>query len=346
MTTHANQTILLVGGGTGGHILPMLPLARELRTRGASVHLVLANTPLDRAIATQNDEGFPITFLWCGKLYRYATWRFVPAFCSVLAGLVQAFWLLIRLRPHSVFFKGGYVGVPVLIVLRLFFRRIPIFVHESDASGGLLTRMACKYAVKTFESFGDDPHPLFYVPPESDTTPPLPSSEEKAPKTLLVLGGSQGAQFLNDLALEIAGKMGNEWHIILVSGRGKMPEDAPKNVSVYDMLPARELWGIVRRCDIVLTRGGSNSLFEIFAAHKPAIVIPLPGAAQDHQSANARYFEAQNLCRVFPQSDATTTQVLSVMTQIMQDETMHTSLMQKNIHPHVRGVAEAIIHRQ
>ena len=326
--------VLLIGGGTGGHILPLEPLARELVKKGVKVTFLLADQPLDRAIAEQNLTRYDVRYLSTGKIRRYWSWQNFVDGIKIIRSIWNARKLLKELQPDVLFFKGGFVGFPILVACRYLMRfRGKIYTHESDISGGVMTRWAGKKADKVFESFGrENVYPLFFVREASHT-----SAKKDGKKSLLIFGGSQGAKSLNELVAEVSPQLIENFDITLITGRGKQVH-AP-NITQYESLPAAKLAGKLHAADLVISRGGANSLFEIMHAQKPALIIPLASVARNHQEKNARYFSDKNLCHMLVEKDLNAKSFLAALEQLDKDAPALQAELQKY---HLQSAAEKI----
>ncbi|HEY4509506.1 hypothetical protein A2671_02165 [Candidatus Kaiserbacteria bacterium RIFCSPHIGHO2_01_FULL_49_13] len=307
--------ILFAGGGTGGHIFPIIAIARELRQSYKEKNLELFYMgPQDRfgdvLLSQENINTFTVK---AGKLRRIDS---PAAFFQNLGGLLfvtplgicKAFKILFFLSPDLIFSKGGYGAIPATVAGRIL--RIPVFLHESDIVPGKANRSAEKFALEIFTSF-----PFTrYFPPKKILLVGNPirkrllsGSREDATQLfqlmggkpiLLIMGGSQGAQRLNDMLLGILEEALNQFEIIHQTGEAnfKAVEAETKamiseeNLAYYHpvaFLEENEIRHAYAAADFIVNRSGSGSIFEIAALGKPSILIPLPEAAQNHQVENA-----------------------------------------------------------
>ena len=331
--------ILLIGGGTGGHILPLVPLARELEKKEIWTEILLADAALDRSLAEQNFTDMTVHFFHADKIRRYASWRNLLAPFTILTSLYRASTVLAEIKPDAIFFKGGFVGFPFLIAARIRFRGITLFSHESDISAGALTKLAKKWCHRTFESFGTPPMPLYYSPEEKPVQK-ASSLKKKKKAQLLVLGGSLGAQWINETLEKECNDICDKFDVFLVSGKRKQILCSASNFEQTELLPANELSKKLRESDIVVSRAGANSLFEIIAAKKPSVIIPLPSAARDHQRQNAHWFEEKGLCRVLEQDSKKT--LLNTLLEAQNDAVMTKKLQKSMIKNAASEIAEII----
>jgi UDP-N-acetylglucosamine--N-acetylmuramyl-(pentapeptide) pyrophosphoryl-undecaprenol N-acetylglucosamine transferase len=306
-----HKKILLIGGGTGGHIVPLKNLAKELVLKKCIVELIVSDSELDKKITNENFAEFPIYFFKTDKIRRYLSWQNLLAPFKIIKSIFSARKLLSEIKPDVVFFKGGFVGFPFFIALVLSNFRGKIYGHESDIESGKLTKLLEKKATKIFYSFGEPAYPLFYSEKNPAKSPSSDSSPNKK-KKLLVFGGSQGAQFINELVEKNLDKLTKKFDVTLVTGVGKHVDSPLRKeyggilgFKQIEMLSAKDLSTEIRKSDLIISRAGANSLFEIISAKKPSLIIPLPSAAKNHQEKNAQFFAKKGLCYIFHQGKDT-----------------------------------------
>jgi len=302
--------ILFTGGGTGGHIFPIIAIAREIRRRKPKDKLEFFYLgPKDEfASILLSQEGINVKTIFAGKIRRYFSFKnFIDIF-KILIGIPQAFFYIFFSTPDLIFSKGGYGSFPV--VLSGWLLRVPIFLHESDTVPGLTNKILGKFALEIFVSF---PRTDFFSPKKMILTGNpirkeiLEGVKEKSNElfnlsgerpVILILGGSQGAQKINDVLLIILPEMLKEFEIIHQCGEKNfkqvkaeantvIPEELRKYYHIFPFLRESEMAHAYQVSDIIISRAGSGSIFEIAAAGKPSILIPLKTAAQNHQIKNA-----------------------------------------------------------
>jgi UDP-N-acetylglucosamine--N-acetylmuramyl-(pentapeptide) pyrophosphoryl-undecaprenol N-acetylglucosamine transferase len=310
--------IVFAGGGTGGHIFPIIAIIRELRK--------ISNEKLEFFYIGPKDEfarifvpfeNVEIKWIVCGKIRRYLNFQsffqnLIDLF-KIPIGIFQSFFYLFLINPDLIFSKGGYGSIPTVVAGWIL--RIPIFLHESDSVPGLANRFLAKFATEIFTSFPKTP----YFPLEKIIVVGNPIRTEllggdkkeaieyfkitKEKPVILILGGSQGAQRINDKILIILNKLLENFELIHQTGERNFKEvvseaeaiireELRKYYHPFPFLKEDELKKAYAICDLVVARAGSGTIFEIAASGKPSILIPLPESAQDHQLENAySYFE-------------------------------------------------------
>ncbi|MCF7831117.1 UDP-N-acetylglucosamine--N-acetylmuramyl-(pentapeptide) pyrophosphoryl-undecaprenol N-acetylglucosamine transferase [Candidatus Gracilibacteria bacterium] len=334
------KKVLFIGGGTGGHIYPLRNLVDELIKNKAQVEVVVADQKLDREIIKENFADLTVHYFKTGKIRRYLSLQNFLDISLIIKSFFTARDLLKRVNPDVIFFKGGFVGFPFLIAAKFLINfHGQIFSHESDISPGFLTKLATKYSDETFHSFGQNPKPLFYTPLSKEKSP----EHSNRIKKLLFFGGSQGAQFINDLFTNCHDKILKDYQVTLVTGPGKKISLNHPNLQQYELLSVEKLAQEIKTSDLVVARAGANSLFEIIAAKKPSIIIPLPSVARNHQLKNAMFFKKKGLCSVLEQKDANPNTLLDLITETMNDEKIKKSLDSSNIRNSAAEIAQKIL---
>ena len=326
--------ILLVGGGTGGHIFPLYNLVNSLISEGAETHLIVNDSFLDKKIVqkTFTQTSLNTHYLKAHKLhYHFSFSNFINWF-----KILQSFWaarkMIHQIQPDVIFFKGGFVGFPILIAAKWLTNfKGKIYLHDSDILPGALSKLFSKYADQTFSNFGDEPHPLFYWPETEPGLTKKTTNQARALPQILIFGGSQGAQFINELILNNVDKLCKKYRIVLVAGPNKLPDRHPgldpesTNLEIHEFLDQEKLIEQIFCSSLVIARAGA-SMFQVLAAKKPMIAIPLPTAARNHQYHNAQYFNDKGLCYLLEQNNKTQEKFLSMIEKIMNDKKLSTQL--------------------
>jgi UDP-N-acetylglucosamine--N-acetylmuramyl-(pentapeptide) pyrophosphoryl-undecaprenol N-acetylglucosamine transferase len=312
----SRRRVVLTGGGTAGHVTPNIALLPALRARGFEPVYVGSLKGIERRLA--EEAGLPYHAVRTGKLRRYASLQNFLDPIRIGVGVVQATFLLARLRPAVVFSKGGFVGVPV--VLGAWLNRIPVVVHESDLTPGLANRLCFAFARRICLSFRETESQLAGRDAVYTGTPVRQSLREgdrergqrefgldPARRTMLVFGGSQGAQAINAQVRAVLPVLPEDLQILHVCGAGNLDPSLEGCLGYrqYEYLDAE--FGDAFACaDVVVSRAGANSLAELIALQKPAVVIPLPTAvSRGDQIDNARLFADKGYGLVLPQQDLT-----------------------------------------
>jgi len=309
--------IVFTGGGTAGHIFPIIAIVREMKKNYSDRDLRLFYLgPKDEySLSLLVQEGVKVKIITCGKLRRYFSLKNVLDIFKIPIGIIQSFFWLFFWTPDLVFSKGGYGSFPASFGAWIL--RIPIFLHESDVAPGLASRIESKWALEVFTSFEKTeffPKEKIICVGNPIRTGILEGSQSEAERIfklqgkkplILIMGGSQGAQGINNVVLEILPEILENFEIVHQTGQANYSqvkssalalitsESLKKYYHPFPFLNENQLKHILASCDLVVSRAGSGSLFEIAAAGKPCLLVPLPKSAQDHQLKNAYQF-AQN----------------------------------------------------
>ena len=337
-TTGAKR-IIFTGGGTAGHVTPNIALMEPLLREGWEVHYIGSKNGIEKElianIATVTYHGIST-----GKLRRYFSWQnFIDPF-RVIKGYFQARRLIRQIQPDVIFSKGGFVSVPVVLGAG----KLPVVAHESDYSPGLSNRIAARFTDKVCLSFEDT---LAHVAPGKGIftgTPIRPAlysgSREKAlaftgfsgeKPVLLVMGGSLGAQKLNELVRAALPMLCERYEVIHLCGKGKHDcSCAACGYNQYEYIHD-ELPDLFALSDIVLSRAGANSVFELLALNKPSVLVPLTSASsRGDQLLNANYFEKKGYATVVDQNSTTPESLVNAINEVYQQREAYAERMRED----------------
>ena len=303
--------ILFTGGGTGGHIMPLISVIREVKRLHGGDELKLSYIgPRDKEsfelLSKENVKTYTIA---SGKIRRYfSLMNVVDIFFGIPLGFFQSLILILFISPKIVFSKGG--SGATVVTKAAHFWGTPIFIHESDAVPGLSNRSIAKSAKKIFTSFptteffdakkvtivGNPIRKEILTGDKNQAKEMLSLSLERP--VILVIGGSQGAEAINEFILLMLNELLKKYEVIHVAGPKNytrveiqskfiLQGEGSKYYHLYRFLNEVELKNAYQVADVIISRAGASSIFEIAALGKPAILIPLPTAAGNHQSKNA-----------------------------------------------------------
>ncbi|MBN2706779.1 MAG: undecaprenyldiphospho-muramoylpentapeptide beta-N-acetylglucosaminyltransferase [Deltaproteobacteria bacterium] len=305
------RTILFAGGGTGGHLFPGIALAREFCRRQPDTQVVFAGTRRGLEARVIPALGYPLAFLEVHGLVGVSRRRRLQALGNFPKAVIQALILLVRYRPALVVGLGGYASAPVLLAAMI--AGLPWVLQEQNAFPGLVNRVLAPWAAAVFIAFAkarkhlhsrkvyDYGNPLrFRRPlsvPEGITGGAPNDDDERDGFNLLVVGGSQGARVLNQvvpLALMQLWEHYPHLRVVHQSGAhdfaavGKAYAGAGTKAEVIEFID--EIESCYKKADLLICRAGALTLAELGALGKPAILVPFPRAAHDHQTYNAEAF--------------------------------------------------------
>lgn len=314
--------VLLVGGGSGGHVYPLIAVASALDEQAAVKNIQLKLMMIgegDFIKKAAEESKIRYKKISAGKLRRYFSVESIIDLFKIPTSIIQSFWHIFLFMPDAVFSKGGYGSVAPAIVARIFF--IPVFIHESDSIPGLANTMIGRMAETVFLSFKtaekhfEGTKVIFTGNPtrknvfrgDKNTAREFFNLHDPRP-TILIIGGSQGAKIINDVVVSSLVVMTQKFNIIHQCGESQF-EAVKKDVDTilkegthqyaapvqvyyrpYPYFDERQLSLAYSVADIIISRAGANSLFEIAQLGKPAIIIPITQSASNHQYLNAFEF--------------------------------------------------------
>lgn len=281
------KRILLVGGGTAGHIMPLLAVKEALEKKAEFKFM---------AIGSGLNLDFKHKNILVAKWRRYFSFKnFIDLF-KIPLGLLQAFWHIFWFMPSVCFAKGGYASAPAVLLCKIFF--IPIIIHESDSVSGvsnkLLARFAKKICIAYKGAFIGEKVILTGNPIRRNI---IKNKIVNNKPVVLILGGSQGSKFLNEMIIAILPKLLLKADIIHQAGKGNLSDVKLPGYQQIEFI--QDMGSAYAKADIIVTRAGANTLAEISANKKAAIIIPLPSAAQNHQVENAYAYARNQAASVF-----------------------------------------------
>lgn len=292
--------VLIAGGGTGGHVFPGLALADALRDRGLRVGFV--GTPAGLEARAVPAAGYPIDLIPGRQVRGGGVGRAVGGIAALATGVAHARRLLATHRPALVVGVGGYASVAAVVAARL--GRLPVVLMEQNAIPGLanrtlgrLARVVCLGFAEAAPFFpaGRSIHTGNPIRPAVLAAPPSPPHDRLG---LLVFGGSQGASRVNAAAVAALAELGDArgWRVTHQTGTAEhetiAAAYAPLGIDVRVEPFITDMGTAYRGADVVVARAGAMSCAEITAMGLPAVLVPYPYAADDHQRRNAEVLAA------------------------------------------------------
>ncbi|HRH31641.1 MAG TPA: UDP-N-acetylglucosamine--N-acetylmuramyl-(pentapeptide) pyrophosphoryl-undecaprenol N-acetylglucosamine transferase [Candidatus Paceibacterota bacterium] len=335
--------IVLTGGGTGGHFYPIIAIAEEINRIVDKEHIVDANlyyfsdSPFDKTMLYEN--GIRYEWVPAGKWRLYPSLKTIIDMIKVPYGILIALFKLYRLYPDVVVGKGGYASFPTLFAAK--FLRIPVIIHESDTVPGKVSKWAGKFAKKIAISYQDA---IAYFPKEKTawTGQPIraaivkPAQEgakeylrlEEGIPVIAIIGGSQGAQTINNVILDALPDLVKKYEIIHQTGAKNYKEvsetaaiilgDNPdaKHYKPFPFLNDLATKMTAGAADIIISRAGSG-LFEIASWGVPSIVIPITKTNGDHQKKNAYAYARNGSCEVIEEINLTSSVLETAISDLL-----------------------------
>jgi UDP-N-acetylglucosamine--N-acetylmuramyl-(pentapeptide) pyrophosphoryl-undecaprenol N-acetylglucosamine transferase len=292
-------TIVMAGGGTGGHVMPLLAVARELKADGHQSVFIGTRSGFEAKLVPQ--AGFPLEFIEIGGLNRVGLVRTLRSLAQLPFSVLRSRRLLDKYQPAAVFSSGGYAAGPV--VLAALWKRSPLIVMEPNAMPGLTNRKIGRFVHRALLNF---PAAASFFPPGKSEITGLPVRPEffkippkprDAKLTILITGGSQGSRTLNEAARG-SWSYFRENHVPVrfihqtgTAAHAALAQKFAENGMDGEVSPFIDMPAAFARADLVICCGGAGAVAELAAAGKPSILVPLPTAADEHQLRNAEAFQ-------------------------------------------------------
>jgi len=306
-----NKPVLIMAGGTGGHIFPGIAVAQELRARGVPVLWLGATGGMETRVVPQHD--LPIETIAIRGLRRKGVLTALTMPVRLARAVIAARGVLKRHLPRSVLSMGGYAAAPGGLAARM--ARIPLIVHEQNRIAGVTNRLLARFAQRVLTGFSGAFRNEQWVgnPVRASiaqlTPPEQRFAQRHGPLQLLVLGGSQGAQSLNAAVPEVLRRRGSKFPVVVRHQCGEAHFDKARAAYLSagieaDVVPfEKDMAGAYAWADLVICRAGALTLAELAAAGAPAILVPYPHAVDDHQTRNAEAMVAVGGARLVPEGD-------------------------------------------
>jgi UDP-N-acetylglucosamine--N-acetylmuramyl-(pentapeptide) pyrophosphoryl-undecaprenol N-acetylglucosamine transferase len=333
------KKILLTGGGSAGHITVNLALIPMLLESGLEVIYIGSTDGIERELIGNLTE---VTYysIPTGKLRRYFDWKNFTDVFRVLKGIVDAYKIIHREQPKIVFSKGGFVSVPV--VLGSWFNKIPVITHESDLTPGLANRINMNFATKICTTFPDT---LQLLPKDKGefigaiVRPELKQGScakgrsfcqfESTKPVILVAGGSLGSVYINQTVRSLLDQLLTEFQVVHICGKGNLDKSLEQPGYKQFEYVSNELADLICLADLVISRAGSNFIFEFLALKKPMILIPLPKkSSRGDQIDNAKIFQKQGFAEVILEENLTKDSLLETIQSVYSNRAEYMKRME------------------
>lgn len=339
------RRILMISGGTGGHIFPMLAVADELRSRSERqpeshpryiIEFVGTTRPLESRLIPA--AGYPLRTVTAAGLKGIGGLRKLRNFLVLPRTAIQTAALLRAFQPDVVVGIGGYLAGPVMLEAAL--KDLPTLLMEPNARPGFTNRVLAP--VVRIAALGLEEAARFYGAKARVTGSPIrrgfaeiPPREHHPPYTVLLVGGSQGSQALNQAMVATLPRLESERaRLRFIHQTGERDYNAVSQAYQERGFRAdvrafiEDMPGTFAQSDLVISRAGATAVAEMAAAGKAALLIPFPAAADQHQRENARVMERAGAARVIEQRDLTPERLVAAILELLQDTAKLTSMEQ------------------
>jgi len=315
-----NRTLMVMAGGTGGHVYPALAVADALRARGWSVFWLGTRAGLEARVVPA--AGIDMVWVSMGGVRGKGVLKKLLLPVTLLVAFWQSLVAILKRRPDVVLGMGGYTAFPGGLMASLLNR--PLVIHEQNSVGGLTNRVLACLAERVLTAFPkvfthahDKPIPCRRVttqwvgnPVRTDITA-VPKAERSGPLRLLVVGGSLGASALNELVPKALALLPVEKRPAVVHQSGRQHLDilranyaaAGVDAEVRDYI--EDMAAAYQACDFAICRAGAMTVAELACAGVPAVLVPFPFAVDDHQTGNAEFLADAGAAWLMQQKDLT-----------------------------------------
>lgn len=334
-----DKRIVLTGGGTTGHVSVNLALIPKLHDLGYEIYYIGSKDKIERELVEplENVTYIPIS---TGKLRRFLSWEnFVDVF-RVIAGSLQSIWNIFKIRPNIVFSKGGFVSVPVLVGAKV--NGVPSITHESDLTPGLANKLAQPFVKEVLTTFPDTVDYIktgkgYYLGPivrddlkNGDASRARKRYGMDDKPVILVMGGSLGANSLNKLIRESLTELTKKYNVVHSTGKDGY-DTSIDNDSYYQFEYINEgLNDVLDMADLVVSRAGSNAIFEFLYYKKPMLLIPLPTTqSRGDQIDNAKSFEKQGFALMKMEEDLSSKVLIEMIEKMMNEKSKYQEKLDK-----------------
>ncbi len=325
-----NRPVLIMAGGTGGHVYPALAVARALLARDVPVVWLGTRKGLEARVVPES--GIPVKWITVSGLRKKRIWNLLFAPLTLLYACLQSATVIASIRPRLVLGMGGFVAGPGGLVSKIMHK--PLVIHEQNAIAGLTNRILARMANSVLQAFpntfknnvnayhtGNPVREDIWALPE----PSARMAERQGRLRLLIIGGSLGARFLNELVPKAIYTMPSGMWPEIYHQAGQMHIDSAR--STYTKLGVEaevhpfieDMASAYAWADLVVCRSGAMTVAELAAAGLPSILVPYPHAVDDHQTANGRYLEEQGAAIIGSESELTAEQLGDWLSELTVD---------------------------
>ncbi len=324
-TTRHKPRILFTGGGSAGHVTLNLALIPWFLQQGWDVFYIGSYGGMEQDLVARFPEVRYYGIL-TGKLRRYFSWQNFGDMVKIPLGCLQACLKVHQINPDIIFSKGGFVSFPV--VVGGFVNRKKIFMHESDITPGLANKMSLPFVSTFFTTFPETKRMIKQKQKVICIGPVLSDrlfdgNREKGAAlaglttdkpTIMVIGGSLGAKSLNEAVAQNLPAILSKYQLVHIAGKnGYNPDLKGRGYIQYEYVDAG-LKDLLALADVVVSRAGSNSIFELASLCKPMILVPLPStASRGEQSLNAQSFADKGYAEIIADEDIAKPEIILPM---------------------------------
>lgn len=325
--------IAFTGGGTVGHVSVNLSLIPTALSQGHEAFYIGSKNGIEREMIETQLPAITYYPISSGKLRRYISLENAKDVFKVLKGILDARKVLKKEKPDLLFSKGGFVSVPVVIAAKSL--KIPTIIHESDLTPGLANKIALKFAKKIYTTFEET---LNYLPKDkADFIGATIREDLKSgsahkgyqltgfnnnKKVLLVMGGSLGSKKLNEIIRKNLDALLQRYQVIHLTGKGLNDNQVKKSGYVQYEFVKEDLTDLLAIADTVISRAGSNAIYEFLTLRIPMLLVPLGlDQSRGDQIDNAKHFAEKGYAKIIEDNQLTAENLLEELTVIEKERT-------------------------
>ncbi|WP_371069819.1 undecaprenyldiphospho-muramoylpentapeptide beta-N-acetylglucosaminyltransferase [Sediminibacillus sp. JSM 1682029] len=327
----SDKRILFTGGGTAGHVIVNLAVIPHFQKEGWKIDYIGSKNGIEKELIGRLDN-VEYHEISTGKLRRYFSKENFKDPFKVLKGVLQSYRIIGKRKPSVIFSKGGFVSVPVLAAAWL--RKTPAVIHESDYTPGLANKLAIPFAKKVLTTF---PETIQYLPEtkaewigavvrdelfEGNREKGLAIADlDNSKPVLLIMGGSGGSAKINESVRGSLDELLEDYQIIHICGKNNVDPSIKKRGYTQFEYVNEELSDLFAATDFVLSRAGSNAIFEFLALRKPMLLVPLSrNASRGDQILNANSFQKQGYAHMVEEEELTDNRLVEELKRLKQEK--------------------------
>jgi len=345
---------LIAGGGTGGHVFPALAIAHRAKELDADSDILFVGTRHGIEARVVEPAGFAIDYVEFSGFAGKSLWRKAQVVARLFSSTKEALAILNRYRPDVVIGVGGYASLPILVAAAL--KRVPVVLHEQNAWPGLANRLAARWAKRICVSM---PDVADYFPNRPVVLTGNPVRQELFScrawrgdhPQLLVFGGSQGARAINEALLGALPQLFEaipELTIVHQTGEAALVDMVAgyndRHITSATLVPfIDDMASAYRDSQLVLCRSGATTIAELAACGRPAILVPFPQAAADHQTRNAEVLAKREAALLLPQEQLTSQRLAEELIRLLRDPETLASMGKQARTLAAKGAADLIL---
>ena len=345
------MTVLVMAGGTGGHVFPALAVARILESRGCRVVWLGTQRGIEARLVPA--AGLSIEWIHVAGLRGKGVLSWLLAPLRLVRALIESLSAIRRIQPDVVLGMGGFVAGPGGVAARLL--GCPLVIHEQNAVAGYTNRVLASIAQVVAEAFSGAFAPSVGARPVGNPVRPeiaaaaRPRERTNQPPHLLVFGGSQGAAALNRVVPEALTRIPAAQRPIVIHQSGRNRVESTRSAYLANNVNAEvtefidDMAAAYRWADLVIARSGALTVAELAAAGVPAVLVPYPAAVDDHQTANARYLTDRSAAVLISETDLTPEALANALLKMTDENGLALAAMSKSALSAAQLGADAVL---